>query len=322
MRLRNAGSAPPVIISNAYKTVLWTGDGTSGRQISAVDLSGGGAIIIRRRNAADAPRLYASANGSIVYGAQTSSLGTYSAPPITFTASGFTLSDATHNVAAATYVAWVFKKTPRFVDVVTYTGDGALTKTMAHANTVEPAVILVTRIDGTNNSGGVRQYRRSSGASQSGDTGSSGSAPSPNWGSTAPTASTFTVGKQLSETHVNDTSVPYMAVLFAHDPVADGAIQECTWTGNASTSGPTVPLSFQMQALFLTYGVPWRCADNVRTPSFTGSEARAYIGTGSTEDSGWSNAIASVNSSGFTIGSASLEINGSGLSYAGLAIKQ
>lgn len=322
--LMGGGGIPAPTPASAYQTTLWTGDGTSGRAISTIDLSSGGIVLLRRRNATDAARIYLSANGTNVYGAQlaNASTATYATPPISFTSGGFTLSDATHNVSAATYEAWCFRKVPRFCDVVTYTGDDAVSRALSHSMRIVPGIMLVTRVDGTNNSSGVRTYNRIRGADLAGSVNADNYVASGNWASTAANSSNFTVGKSGAETHVNATGIPYAAALFGYDPASGGVITDCIWTGNGSTSGPTVTTGMQPQVLILTGGGVWRVADNVRTPSFSGNEARAYLSSSLSDDTGWGNAIASVDSTGFTIGSASAEINTNAVLYTGLVVKQ
>lgn len=317
----SGGGLPAAVnIATAFDVVLYTGNGGGSRSLASIDLSGGGLVMLVNRTDGGAFDFFSS-NGSTVYGANMDSTVTYAAPPVTFDASGFNLTSVTYNTNAKNYVAWVFKKIPRLLDIVPYTGDGSTgARSLAHALGILPGRVMVTRVDGTSNPTGQSVFDRHAPSTHAATT-SSGFVTSSAFASTTPTSASFFVGGSGTIQNVN--AVPYVAMLFAHDANADGVSQVCSWAGNSSSSGPTITLGWQPQCLHnKSYdgSSSWTVVDTTRTAGFTGSDHRAYTSIANPEDSGWGDAITLV-ANGFQVTAPSTEINGSGQNYSALAIK-
>ncbi len=107
--------------------------------------------------------------------------------------------------------AWMFKRAPQFMDVVTYIGDGASTRTVNHNLTVAPEMMIVKK---TNNSANWQVYHSSQGNTKYSPSFRTDPfyTSSNRWKDTTPTSTQFTLG---SDSDVNGASAKYLALLFA-----------------------------------------------------------------------------------------------------------
>ena len=176
--------------------------------------------------------------------------------------------------ASATNNAWMWKRHAG-MDVVTYTGNGATQaqggQTIKHNLSKTPEMIwLKYRNDtydwqvyhkGLNGGTNPQNYKV-----QLNDT----SAESGNaawWNNTAPTSTAFTVG---DSTRVNYDGGNYIAMLFASANDADGnpISKVGSYTGNASSSGPTITLGFAPRFIIIKCasvgGTNWFVYDTLR----------------------------------------------------------
>jgi len=224
-------------IEDVFSTWLRTGTGSSTTITTGLNASTNKALVwTKSRSAATGHKLTDTVRGatkaliSNTTGAQTTDTNGLTA----FSSTGYTIgSDTNYNNSGATYVDWEFVATPKFFDVVTYTGNGTNPRNISHNLGSDPGCIIVKRTDtGANWS----VYHRSSAAS--GFTAAqcymylnSTSAVTDNstfWSDTAPTSTTFTVGSQS-----NASGGTYVAYLFAHDAGGFGL----TGTDNVITCG-------------------------------------------------------------------------------------
>ena len=143
------------------------------------------------------------------------------------------------NTRGAAYVDWVFRKAPKFFDVVTYTGNGASKRAIAHLLGQEVGIVITKTTSGI---GDWNTYHRSATgdlalnttARQTGNKALVNSA----------TISTFTVSG-----NANIVGRQYVAYLFAHDPSADGIIRCGSYTGNGTLQ--TINCGFTTGAGFI-----------------------------------------------------------------------
>jgi len=192
-----------------------------------------------------------------------------------FNTDGFTVKYAWNaNESGSTYASWTFKATPKFFDIVAYTGTGSA-RTIAHSLGIAPGMIIVKA---TSTSGSWHTYHRSLGASYKINLNDTNSASASNgWNNTSPTASVFTLGGDGYA--VNDIGVTYVAYLFAHNAGgfgltgADNAISCGTVTGNGTTPNTFVYLGYEPQWILLkdyVDGGSWYIIDNMRGFPVTG----------------------------------------------------
>lgn len=304
-------SPPP--IGSGYKAIEYVGDGASSRALTAIDMSVGGMIIIRKPTGGDS-RAFLSTNGSNPVSTDWATSGANtSTAAIAFTSTGAVLTSSAYNANGVAYKAWFFQKNPSFFDVVKYTGDGTTDQVIPHSLACPVGRIGTRNIDGVTTSSITYIYDINAGNQSNG--GLLGSAAFATgdvhiWASTTPTTSVFHVGG-VSQT--NALGVPYVAFLFAHDTSPAGVIQCVTWVGNTSTSGPVVLPGWQPQLLFtkcMSLGSSqWLLFDTLTNPGFAGATPHVYIADTFPNDSTWDHQPILLVPGGFQLTSASLDIN-------------
>ena len=131
------------------------------------------------------------------------------------------------NASGSTFVNYLFKRAPSFMDVVCYTGTGANT-TITHNLGVVPEMMIVKQRDGINNwDVYVSALGNTKVLNLEGTAGSYTSATT--WNSTTPTSSVFSLG---TSGEVNASGGNFVAYLFA---TCAGVSKVGTYTGNGTT---------------------------------------------------------------------------------------
>ena len=212
----------PNYIEDVFSTYLYTGTDAAQTIINGIDLAGkGGLVWGKSRSASQNHRLYDTARGSnySLISNDTAAQSNQGTNACAFNANGFSLSAASGIVGSAgfggpNYVSWTFRKQAKFFDVVTYTGNGSSTQTITHNLGSTPGCIIAKGTSGLTDwpvyhsglNGGTNpeQYYLRLNAT------SAQSSAVANWGDTAPTSTTFTVG---ANNNVN--GLTYVAYLFA-----------------------------------------------------------------------------------------------------------
>jgi hypothetical protein len=252
-----APSITPVYIEDLFSTWRYTGTGATQTVTTNIDLSTkGGMTWIKSRSAATVNKITDTVRGATkglvtsTTAAQTTDTNGLTA----FSTTGFTLgTDTIYNNTSATYVAWNFKKQPKFFDIVTYTGTGSAT-TIAHNLGSTPGCIMVKRTDTTGNwevyhsgmTSASYYMRLNSTAAQTLDTAQ--------WNATAPTSTVFSVG---TNTGVNASGGTYVAYLFASNAGGFGAsgadnIITCgSFTTDVTTAAASVNLGYEPQFMLI-----------------------------------------------------------------------
>jgi len=266
-------------IENFFSTWLRTGTGASSTITTGLDASTNKALVwTKSRSAATDHKLTDTVRGATKAlisndtGAQTTDTNGLTA----FSSTGYTIgSNTNYNNSGATYVDWEFVATPKFFDIVTYTGTGS-NRTVSHNLGSVPGCIIVKRTDSGGTSWAV--YHQSLGATQdiflnSTDAQSSSTL----WNSTAPTSTQFTVGTLPA---VNASGGTYVAYLFAHNAGGFGLTgsDNVISCGSFTTDGSNVivTLGYEPQWLLIkrTDNIgPWILLDSMRgglvsNPSF------------------------------------------------------
>ena len=169
-----------------------------------------------------------------------------------FSSTGYTIGTNTdYNNSGATYVDWQFVATPKFFDVVTYTGNSTAGRTISHNLGAVPGCIIVKCTSAGSTSWYV--YHRSLGATKNLflNTTAATQTETSIWNDTEPTSTVFTVG---GNDNVNEAGQTFVAYLFAHNAGGFGL----TGTDNVITCGSfttdgsgnaTVNLGFEPQWL-------------------------------------------------------------------------
>lgn len=311
------GSGPPPITVDQYAATLFVGDASYPRSIAGVDLSGGGIAWLKSRNSSERHYFIYSPNGSSPQLINPALNTAAAAAAATFDAAGVNLtSSAAGNTNLLNYVCWSMKKVAGFLDIVTYTGNGA-NRTIAHSLGVTPGMILIKQTGATGDwimwhkgiGAGSYQYFSSALGNQVSAT---------HWNSTNPTSSVFSLG---TSTEVNQNTRTYVAFVFADDPT--GVIQPFTYTGNGSSPGATVSLGWHPQYLLWAPNASQNklIMDSTRTAGFAGNDETLFSNQAVTSDSATDNL--QLVGTGFTPNNAgsAVNVNVNARTYYGLAIR-
>ena len=159
-----------------------------------------------------------------------------------FASNGFNLgTDSDVNRYQQPFVYWLFKSAPKFFDIVTWTGNGATTRTISHNLGTSPRLMITKGRDELENwfayseptgNGKLLRFPNTSGALTTNT-----------WNNTTPTSSSF----DISGSTLNSTNKKYIAYLFGDIP---GVIKVGEYTGNPGV-GVDVDCGFTNGAQFV-----------------------------------------------------------------------
>jgi hypothetical protein len=145
------------------------------------------------------------------------------------------------------------------------------------------------------------------------------------WNDTAPTSTQFTVGTASA---VNDNGVTYVAYLFAHDAGGfgltgtDNVISCGSYTGNGSTTGPTITLGYEPQWLLVKRASGtsnWFLMDVMRELT-TDNNSYLYANASDPEYSNLGRFA--ITSTGFKVITSNSSENATGETYIYIAIRR
>jgi hypothetical protein len=314
-------------IADAFSTDLYAGNSSTQTITNGIDLDGeGGLVWIKSRSTAYNHYLIDSERG-ITQKLNSDSTGAQAAQSdiSSFNSDGFSLSHywGGQNFSGHTFVAWTFRKAPKFFDVVTYTGDGVAGREIAHNLEATVGWLVIKRLDSTGT-----WFNYHDGLSKAGDpqalilneTSASFTANATLWNLTYPTSTHFTVGTNGS---VNASGGTYVAYLFAHDTDDDSVIQCGSYTGNGSATGPVVTLGWEPQWLLIKRSdgsTNWVLYDNQRSPSNPLNDV-LYVDTSNAEAE-FTVLNLDFNSTGFQLKGTNGQVNASGGTYIYMAIRK
>ena len=340
------GGVPVAVnyIEDVFQTWLYTGDGTSQTITNGIDLSTkGGLVWVKRRDSGSrAHRLYDTLRGVYkeLYSNQTTAQVDRSSTSeglSQFNANGFSFGASNYdgtNESGVNYASWTFRKQPKFFDVVTYTGNGATTQEVAHSLGSVPGCIIVKCTNAADDWFVYHRSSPSSGVLKLNNTDAANtSIPQYVFGNgtvaVAPTSTVFTVSGDGGV--VNNTGATYVAYLFAHNAGGfgltgtDNVISCGSYTGNGSTTGPTVTLGYEPQLVIIKRASggsadSWVIADNMRGTPVAGN-TRYLLANGSGTEGGFENFFA-LTATGFNVTSNDSWINASSSTYIYIAIRR
>lgn len=263
--LSASGGADVLFSPDVFSTFIYTGNGATQTINNGIDLAGkGGLVWIKHRTSATSNVLIDTVRG----------IGTYLSSDLTspqtaatflnsFDSNGFTLATPPGagsltpktgaNSLSAPYVSWTFRKSPKFFDVVTYTGDGVAGRQIAHALGIAPGMVTTKS---TSVAGDWNTYHQNATGdlvfNSAAQTASKAIVP-------AASATTFTVSGIA-----NTSGTTYVAYLFA--PVT-GISKLGSFTGNGTSQ--TIDCGFTTGARFVMIKATsatgdWMVADSAR----------------------------------------------------------
>lgn len=313
----NSGSAAyPFSASLTSETVTYTITAYT----QAQSISNGGLVWVKDRDVGNAHILQDTLQGTGVYLRSASTAGATARSDLitSFNSNGFTVGvDASLwgvNKSSDRYVSWTFKRTPKFFDIVTYTGNGQGSRSIPHSLGTTPGMVIVKRRDSTSdwvvwhrsltitNAQGLRL----NGTDALGTPAGGGVV----WGSSTPMSSTdMLVGSsQAGDWNTNLNGATYVAYFFAHDTTADGLIQ-CGSFATDGSGNATINVGWEPQFI-LTKKInstdSWRIWDTARGfPARSSANQSTAIAlqtnTNDAESAALNNPAYLESSSGFSI---------------------
>jgi len=267
-----AGNTNPAkFVENIFSVDTYTGDGSTTQTVTTgIDtLNEGGLIWIKDRDNNISHGLFDTARGvnqqllSNTNGASEDG-STHNNRMKGFLSNGFQVGDGDFGGSNRNYVAWTFRKAPKFFDVVQYTGDGNAGRTVSHSLGTTPGMIIIKKTDGA--ASWMVWHRSLTNTTTKAlylDTTNAELTNTNYWNSTAPTSTTLTLGSHFN---VNYSGSPYIAYFFAHDTSSDGLIQ-CGSVDIDGSNNATVDLGFEPQWFLgrtYTSAADWEIHDTLR----------------------------------------------------------
>jgi len=241
----------PNYIEDMFSTYLYTGTGASQTITNGIDLSTkGGLVWIKSRGSAVDHALADTVRGANNRIASNNTAAQIAGGVTAFNTNGFNIDNEPEvNSSSTAYASWTFREQPKFFDIVTYTGTGAV-QNIAHNLGSVPGCIIVKTTNATTN--WIVQHRSSGGGTQRGLLNSTSvfGANSTMWDNTNPTSSVFTVGTNADTNQSGNTFVAY---LFAHDAGGFGL----TGTDNVISCGSYTGVGSTQQDITLGYEPQW-----------------------------------------------------------------
>ena len=323
--VKNA-SSDRLYVEDVFSAYLYTGTGADLTITTGINLSDKGGIIwTKPRSSGTATgnhwitRWETGGIGYLAGNTNTTTAYSGTASPQTVSSTGFMLPAGQQNQSGFSYASWTFREAPKFFDVVTYTGNGS-NRTISHSLGSVPGMIIVKRTDTT---GDWQVYHRSLTNTEYAvlNTTAAKATGATRWNSTTATATEFSLG---TDSTVNANSGTYVAYLFAHDTTADGIVQCGSYTGNGSSTGPSISLGWEPQYVLIkssSNALNWHIVDVMRGMTVDQGSALLYPNLSNAEAAATGVSI-TPTPTGFQVNTASTSVNTNGGTYIYLAIRR
>lgn len=318
-----------ILVDDVFSTDLYTGNGSTQTINNGIDLAGdGGLVWVKKRSGSQSHMLADTESGIQKYltsNATSQQVDGAGSRISNANSDGFSIgADSDVNENTFTYAAWTFRKSPRFFDVVTYTGDGTQDRQIPHDLGVAPGAVIVKRRNASENwpfwhrKGDFNPTEHRHGfLNLNSDFNNYGDFSNSIDQSALFTDSIFTVRNDI-----NISGQTYVAYLFAHDPAPNGVIQCGSYTGNGSTTGPVINLGWEPQWVLVkasSISNPWYILDNKRLAS--GSPTYSVPLSPNSSNAETTTGLVEMQSNGFQIVNSGTGVNGSGNTYIYVAIR-
>ena len=318
---------PAVTVNSLFAATLWTGNGAARSITTGVDVTGEGAVFIKARNLAVDWAVFDTVRGvtKFLNTSNTNAQGIDATSLTAFNSTGFSLgTDTTNsyvNSNTRLYVGHSFKTAANFFDVVGYTGNGASSRLIPHELGQVPGMVIVKSNSAAawliwHNGLSAGNYILLTASAQT--TSIANTVFGNGTVTVNPDASNVTIGSAAA---INANGTNYVMYVFGHDVATDGKIQCGSYTGNGSSSGPTVTLGWEPQFVMIkgrTTLTDWVMIDQTRGFS-SGSEQQLLWNTTAAETTV---EIATPSATGFQLNSNQQPYNQNGNVYLYMAIRK
>jgi hypothetical protein len=318
-------------IGSAFATTTYSGNGAARTITTNIDMTTDGGLVWsawRNSQLGSAPRVMVDSvrgfNKSITSHdtAAEASANSISA----FTTTGYSMPSGDGpqggtNYSGANYVSWSFKRTPKFFDIVTYTGNGVAGRTLSHNLGSVPGMVLIKPLT----TGEWSVYHRGMDSTSPEDyyavldSTAARVDDVTRWNDTAPTSTQITLG---NHNRVNENGEPFVAYFFGHDTTSSSMIQCGQYIGNGLDTGTAVNLGWQPQWLLvknIDVAVErWHVLDSVRGINNGSGDPNIHVDNNSQESN---NPMFDVSSTGFTPRTNDNKSNGNSYKYIYVAIR-
>ena len=312
-----AAGASPTYIEDVFSTYLYTGNGSTQTITNGIDLAGNGGLVwLKDRTSANPAWIMDTVRGvaSTLQPSTTGAAGSISNAITAFNSNGFSIgANGNSNTSSNNYASWTFRKQPKFVDVVTWTGDGVSGRTISHSLGSTPGCIMIkcTSKGGTPSGWIVPSdwwvFHRGLASPSNFSLRLNTTAAQNNSGGLVADTTTFTVyGNTTASNMPNNVSgETYVAYLFAHNAGGFGL----TGTDNVISCGSfttdslgfsTVTLGYELQWVLVKPSSAvgnWQLYDNMRGMAIGASQNVLYPNLSNAE-TGTSNRI-NLSATGF-----------------------
>jgi hypothetical protein len=323
------------VIEDVFSTFVYTGNGSTQTITNGIDLSTqGGLVWMKGRSGATDHALYDTARGATkdLASNTTAAETTQSTGLTAFGTTGFSIGAlAKLNTSSATYASWTFRKAPKFFDVVTFTGtrNGSTwsggPRVINHSLDATPGFIVWKATSTTSQ---WECWHRSLGNNNYIVLNTTNANAAVGSAYCSATSTNFTLENLASGIIADGVTATFVAYLFAHDAGGFGAsgtdnVISCgSYTGNGSSTGPTVTLGYEPQWLMVKNASGtgnWNIIDNMRGMPVGSADAFLEANTSNAEAS---TEFVTSTATGFQIASTSSEVNTNSSTYIYVAIRR
>ena len=323
-------------VEDVFKTYVYTGNSTARDITTNVDMSGSGMVWLKNRTDNVSHVLYDTERGvNKRLRADTNTTEDTQANTLTaFNSDGFSLgTDPTTsavNNSGTDYVSYSFKKQEKFFTTITYAGNDANNRQIAHDLGSTPGCLII-KIRNLGNVDWYVWHRGLNGGTNSEQYAlklntTDNQADNDGMGDTLPTSTHFTVHDNMLTNAANFT---YVAYLFAHEEAefgreSDQKIISCSsYTGNGGTD-KEVTLPFEPQFLLIKNTsdnyTGWMIADTMRGIISTGTSNDDKVLKANNNDGEVSWNRLEITPTGFKLTDNDVAWNGDGKNYIYIAI--
>ena len=331
----SGGAVDKLYSDDVFSSFVYTGNGATQTITNGIDLAGkGGMVWTKQRSSTFGHSLIDSARGITKnLGSNVTDAEYTNADRITaFSSTGFSIgASAYHNSNAATYVSHTFRRAPKFFDVVTYTGNGSISRSIAHSLDISPGMVIV-KCTSTGGYNGWKVWHRSTtnsgllNSTNAFETGGGGTSQARYQGYISGVGTTtFTVDAYigLDRDAVNKSGDTYVAYLFAHDTDVDGIVQCGSFTTDGSGNA-TVNLGWEPQYILVKPStaatfMDWLIVDNSRDFSSASGNRNSLKANTAVAEAIYSNGAFTPSATGFSHGVGGSNFN---TTYIYLAIRR